>query len=108
MKLMIAIINKTDAGKCADVLREQGYRFTKVATSGGFLSTGNSTLFLGLEDEQVDDVINIIRENSKKRTEMVTSPLFIEAGNMAMTSPIPVEVGGATIFITDVVRFEKV
>ena len=39
MKLMIAIINKTDAGKCADVLREQGYRFTKVATSGGFLST---------------------------------------------------------------------
>ena len=108
MKLMIAIVNKNDAGKVSDVLREKGYRFTKIATSGGFLSTGNSTLFLGVEDSQVDEVLSIIRENSQKRTEMVSSPLFIEAGNMAMTAPIPVEVGGAIIFVTDVERFEKV
>jgi len=108
MKLMIAIINKNDAGKVSDVLREEGFIFTKIATSGGFLQVGNSTLILGVEDEKVETVLDIIRENSEKRTEMVTSPLFIEAGNMALTSPIPVEVGGATVFVTNVEQFVKV
>lgn len=105
MKMITAIINKKDAGKVCSALIDSGFYFTKTATSGGFLTIGNTTLIIGVENEKVDEVLDIVRKHSSRRTETVTGMI-----GEAMTSavvPTQVIVGGATVFVTDVERFEK-
>ena len=53
MKMITAIINKKDAGKVCSALIDGGFYFTKTATSGGFLTIGNTTLIIGVEDDKV-------------------------------------------------------
>jgi uncharacterized protein YaaQ len=79
---------------------------TKLATTGGFLQTGNTTFLVGTEEERVDEVIGIVERYSKRRTQIVPGTAF---GLGAPTAqPVEVTVGGATVFVVDVERFEKV
>ena len=81
-------------------------RFLRNQNCHGFLSAGNTTLITGTDDDKVDQVIQIIEEHSKSRKELVS----IGSIGTATYSPFPVEVtvGGATIFVLPVERFEKV
>ena len=79
---------------------------TKLATTGGFLMAGNTTFIIGTEDERVDEAIEIIGKHSKKRTQMVPSSASYGVG-MYTSFPVEVQVGGATIFVMNVERFEK-
>lgn len=106
MKLIIAVINNDDCPSVLSELSHKGYGATKLSTSGGFLRAGNSTLLIGVEDEKVDDVISIIGEFSRKRTQMVTpSPSFINEGFISRA--VEVTVGGATVFVIDIEKFIK-
>ncbi len=105
MKLITAIVNGDDANVVAAELTRAGYIVTKLATKGGFLKIGNTTFLIGVEDEKVDDVIGIIREYSCKRTQTVPDLSAFPGDTLAL--PLEVTVGGATIFVTDVARFEK-
>lgn len=107
MKLITAIVNKRDSAEVCHVLTEEGYYFTKIATSGGFLRTGNVTLLIGTDDDKVDGAIELIRQNSAQRVEPV--PDVKHGGSVSYIPPTPVTVpvGGATVFVTDVCRYEK-
>ncbi len=107
MKLITAIINKRDSGEVCHSLSEAGFYFTKIATSGGFLRTGNVTLLIGIEDEKVEGALGIIRKNSAQRVEAVPDAPYGESVSFITPSPVTVPVGGATVFITDVTHFEK-
>ena len=106
MKLIFAIVSNDDSSKVSSALTKNRFSVTKLATTGGFLLSGNTTFIIGTEDEKVDTVINIIAEHSKKRKQMVSSSAGYGLGSY---TPFPVEVtvGGATIIVTDVQRFEK-
>ena len=105
MKLIIAIVSNDDANKVQSELTKNGFSITKLATTGGFLMSGNTTLICGTQDEKVDKAISIIGEFSKKRTQMVPSSTY---GTSAYASfPVEVAVGGATVFVTDIERYEK-
>ncbi len=106
MKLILAIVSGDDSLKVSRSLTKGGYFVTKLATTGGFLMAGNTTFLIGTDDEKVDDVISIIKENSKTRKQMVSSSASYGVG-MISASPIEVLVGGATIFVLDIERFEK-
>ena len=108
MKLIIAIVQDDDAIDLIDELTENGYRVTKLATTGGFLKSGNTTLMIGVDDEQVDAVLKIIEETSRTREQIVTTPSPI-AGTTGVYVPYPVEVhvGGATVFVVPVDKFMK-
>ena len=111
MKLVIAIVQDDDAMDLIEELTDKNYRVTKLATTGGFLKSGNTTLMIGVEKEVVDKVINIIEDVCKKRKEMVSAPTQSTIGSgtgMYMPYPIEVEVGGATIFVLDVDQFVKI
>lgn len=106
MKLIIAVINNDDCPSVLSELTHKGYGATKLSTSGGFLRAGNSTLLIGTEGENVDDVIAVISEFSRKRTQMVTpSPSFMTEGFISRA--VEVTVGGATVFVLDVEQFIK-
>ena len=67
MKLIVAIINNDDANAVMNAVTKAGYSATRLSTTGGFLRAGNVTLLLGVENNKVDEVINIIGEYSKQR-----------------------------------------
>jgi len=66
MKLIIAIIKDEDNDAVSRALTKKDFRVTLTASTGGFLRSGRSTLLIGLEDDQVETALEIIRENCKK------------------------------------------
>ena len=106
MKMIIAIPNADDAPTVMQNLIKAGYHITKLATTGGFLRAGNTTVLIGVEETKVQDVLDIIAKYSKSRTQII--PTSAEAGmNFYPAMPVEVRVGGATVFVVDVDRFEK-
>ena len=106
MKLVLAIVSNDDSAVVSAALTREGFSVTKLATTGGFLMAGNTTFLVGVEDEKVDTVINLIKKQSKRRTQMVPTTSSFDVG-MYSTFPMEVTVGGATIFVLNVDRFEK-
>lgn len=109
MKLIIAIVHARDQQRVTDALLQAGHQFTHIATTGGFLRDGNTTLLIGSRTETVDEVIDIIREHCSTREQFVSQPVLdaMAAGGGAM-SPVKVNAGGAVVFVVNVERFERV
>ena len=107
MKLIMAIVSSDDSSKVSSALMKEKYSVTKLATTGGFLMAGNTTFIIGTEDDKVDHAIEIIATYSKKRTQMVPSSASYGMG-MYTSFPVEVQVGGATVFVLNIERFEKV
>ena len=107
MKLIIAIVNNDDAHFVNTGLTAEGYQITKVSSTGGFLLNGNSTFFVGVEDDRVERALEIIKAHSKKRVKNIpAAAMHLGAANGSMaTVNADVSVGGATVFILDVERF---
>ena len=106
MKLILAIMSNDDSPAVSSALTKENYQVTRLATKGGFLSAGNTTLIVGTDDDKVDKAIEVISEYSRRRTEVVPSTASYDIGRYA-SFPVEVQVGGATIFIMDVEQFIK-
>jgi len=87
MKLILAIVRDIDAGQVVEQLVAHGYRVTRIASTGGFLRRGNVTLLIGTEAEQVDGVVDLLKDTC--------SPP--ESGQHR-----------ATLFVVNAVHFEQV
>src|SRR5689334_8325748 len=108
MKLVLAIIQDRDIDRALMALTKQGIRVTRVATSGGFLQQGNSTLLIGVEDEKHSAVIETLRTSCNRRQIFVPMAAGITDTAYGLHNEIEVEVGGVTIFTVDVEHFEQV
>ncbi len=108
MKLVIAIVQDEDASRLITNLMNEGYSVTKLATTGGFLRAGNTTLLLGVDDTRFDGCMAIIEKVCKSRKQIATSPVTM-GGTTGMYAPYPIEVtvGGATVFVMTVDQFVK-
>ena len=108
MKLVMSIVSNEDARPLINALMRRGHRATMISTTGGFLREGNATIFVGTEDKTLDEVLGVIRDNCHTHTQYVNPlPPVIEPGEMYLPTPVEVEVGGATVFVINVDRFEK-
>lgn len=109
MKLVLAVVQDDDAGELVERLVENKFSATKLASTGGFLKEGNTTLLIGVSAEKVDEVINIIKEICQSRKQTFTTPIP-PTGSASVFIPYPIDVmvGGATIFVLDIDHFEKV
>lgn len=108
MKLIIAIVQDEDASRLVSKLMNEGYGVTKLATTGGFLRAGNTTLLLGVDDEKFDGAMAVIEKICKSRKQIATAPTSMTGVN-GVYSPYPIEVmvGGATVFVLTVDQFIK-
>ncbi|MBP3729030.1 MAG: cyclic-di-AMP receptor [Lachnospiraceae bacterium] len=108
MKMMIVIVHNQDASDLAEQLRSTGHMFTKLSTTGGFLRSGNTTLIVGTEDQEVSTVLDLIHRCCKSRKQMAPAYNML-SGDMALnlTPAYEVTVGGATVFVLDVEQFHK-
>ena len=106
MKLIFAIVNNDDAPKVASALTKAGYFATKLASTGGFLQAGNTTFMIACDTAAVDNAVCVIAQNSRKRSQVVQNEAIL-TGDAPTSFPTEVSVGGATVFVTDIERFEK-
>ena len=106
MKLILAIISNDDAKACTTALNKASFHVTRLATTGGFLSAGNTTLLIGCDDKDVKIAIDLIGGESQRRKEAVPATMAGDMGNL-ISYPMEVEVGGATIFVLNVEDFKK-
>lgn len=107
MKLVIAVVNHDDANAVTRALTEKGFSSTRLATTGGFLMAGNVTILTGVEDAQVDEAIAVIREHSHSRRQVIPASFPMDIHGFCTTPSLEVTVGGATVFVVDVERFER-
>ncbi|WDC85082.1 cyclic-di-AMP receptor [Caloramator sp. mosi_1] len=109
MKLVIAIVHDEDSFELIEELTDNGYKVTKLATTGGFLKAGNTTLLIGVEKEKVDSVLSIIQDVCKTRKGAVSMPSPIASSTgVFVPTPVEVTIGGATVFVLDIERFERI
>ena len=107
MKLVLAIINRDDAKAVTTNLTKKGFSSTRLATTGGFLMAGNVTILVGVDEEKGQSVIDVIKEFSHARKQMIPTTAEVGYGYYP-AMPVEVTVGGATIFVVDIERFERV
>ena len=108
MKLVIVVVQGRDAEALLEALTQRGFRATQINSAGGFLRESNVTLMIGVEDDEVRAVRDIIDRNAHSRRRFV-NPLMPIAGvgEMYTASPVEVTVGGANIFVVPVSRYER-
>jgi uncharacterized protein YaaQ len=100
MKLVIAVVQRQDAGELLEALTAQGHRVTRISSEGGFLREGNVTLLVAVEDQAVNLLLRNIREHCYTRTRYVSPlPPVAESGEFYPPVPVEVQIGGATIFV---------
>ncbi len=109
MKLVVAIVHSEDAAALVDALTEREYRVTRLASQGGFLKEGNATVLVGVDDGQVETVFSVIKETCHGRKQFINPmPPIMEPGEFYMPYPVEVTFGGATVFVLDVARYERI
>lgn len=109
MKLVLAIIHDEDAFHIMDLLSESGFSVTKLATTGGFLRAGNTTLICGVNEERIPELVDIIEKKCKSRKQITSvNATHVNASESYAPYPVEVTVGGATIFVLNVEDFKKV
>ena len=108
MKLMYIIVRQDNEEDVTTALIKKNFRITKLSTSGGFLKKGNTTLMSCVEDNEVDEAIKVVKDECGKRKNItVNMPLTLPSTAISYsTVPTNIEIGGATIIVTDVARFE--
>jgi uncharacterized protein YaaQ len=107
LKLLLIIASSHDGDRLIDTLVSRGLPATKIASRGGFLRRGSVTILSGVEDDHVDIVLELTRRECQTRKELIPTQGLPVFGEVSMgAAPLEVQVGGATVFVMDVARFE--
>ncbi|MBU1178551.1 cyclic-di-AMP receptor [Patescibacteria group bacterium] len=111
MKLLIIITHQKNTKQLEEEFIKQKVQFTKMETMGGFLRKKNYTYLVGTEPKNVDKVTKITRRACHSQEEIAETPWFVEGqpGEVVIPeSQTKVKVGGATIFVVETDKIEKI
>ncbi|HJF16387.1 MULTISPECIES: cyclic-di-AMP receptor [Globicatella] len=108
MKLVIAVVQDQDKNILSDAFYEADIRATKLSSTGGFLRSGNTTFMVGIEEDRVDDVLDIIKNSCQSREQFISSPVNLDVSlDVTASYPVKVKVGGATVFVLPIDAFHR-
>ena len=106
MKLLVAIVQDQAQQILGKAFLENNIRATKLSSTGGFLRSGNTTFLIGIEDERIDEVLEIIKQSCQSREQFVSSPIHLDMNlEVTNTYPLKVDVGGAIVFVLPIDSF---
>ena len=108
MKLIVAIVQDYDCDRLLRALSSAGLRATRIASLGGFLRMGNTTVLMGVPDDQVAQCLSILKQCCRRRVESPPADLLESLGLMSAGAISDVQIGGAVIFTITVSRFERI
>ncbi len=107
MKLLFAIIQNDDNKPLTRALVEKQISVTRIASTGGFLRGGNTTLMIGVEDDRYEDALAVIKEKSSRRHTVVVPVTGLPYSVNGAAMPLKIVIGGATVFTIDVAEYHK-
>lgn len=102
-RLMTAIIQEQDMESAMSALTKLGLSVTQLSSIGGFLGRRNVTLLIGFSEGQEESIVNTLNQSCRRRVEYVAAPM--EGAGMTFSPPIPIQIGGATIFVFEVEKY---
>jgi uncharacterized protein YaaQ len=105
MKLVMAIVSSDDSRDLLNRLIKASFRATMISSTGGFLREGKTTILVGVEDDRVPQIVEVVRQSCRRRTQWVSPLPTLEGPGLEMSEPIEVSVGGAVIFVLNVEQF---
>ncbi len=109
MKLIVAVVQAKDGDALLRGLSTRGFQATRIDSTGGFLREQNVTVLVGIDESHAAEVLRVIRQTCHSRTRFV-NPLMpiVEPVEFYVADPIEIEVGGATVFVLGVERYERI
>jgi uncharacterized protein YaaQ len=108
VKLAVCIIHNRDKGRVTDELVKAGFKFTVIGSTGGFLREGNTTILIGVPEEDLASLRQVFSANCQSRDQLVNVMPFEAATPGAfIPNPVKVPVGGAVMFVIDVESFHR-
>jgi uncharacterized protein YaaQ len=107
MKLVLTIVQAADTRKVLDALMTAGYRATRMGSSGGFLGRGNSTVLIGVDEDRLEGLLEVLRGQGHPRSEFAPPAPGAAQGMPDARRALRVDVGGPTVMVLDVGRFER-
>lgn len=107
MKLVIAVIQDYDTDSFLKAACAHGLMATRIASAGGFLRAGNTTVFLGVEDDQVPLVKRLLNEHCRLRDDLRTLDEFTLLDDAEVEHVCPTRIGGGIAFVARVTHFER-
>lgn len=108
MKLVLAIIQQEDWRKIREIFVEKNLPLTFFKSRGGFLQETSITLLTAVEDERLEEVMTVLRENCKEREKVIIPPIPSIELLRSIPMPVKIKVGGAVVFVLDISYFEKI
>ncbi len=106
MKLVVVIVSNKDSSNVLAATGAEGFFSTKIATHGQFLETGQTTILYGVNDDKVDELFELIKNNVTKRTLKHTGVENTLEGSL-LIKPVDVEEFGAVAFVINIEDFKK-
>lgn len=100
-KMVMAVVSRDQANHVLEMLVTSGYPVTFAESRGGMWRQAQYTLYACVDEEAVDDVLRIIRENCRAQVEVETDEAARTESIQAMA-----DLGGAVVFVWDVERLE--
>lgn len=88
MKMIVCIIQDKDKEVVSKALNQSGFRATLLSSTGAYFRKGNTTMLIGVNEDQVDEVIQNIKDNCSQ--------------------PDDPQMKRATLFVMNINRFEQV
>jgi uncharacterized protein YaaQ len=108
MKLVIAIVQDYDTDRLLREVSAAGLRATRIASTGGFLRMGNTTVFLGVDEERIQTCLEILAATCRSRVERPPAHVMEEFGLLGPGTFTEVTIGGAVVFIVPVQDFIRI
>ncbi len=109
MKLVLAVIQGKDVEAALSKLTQQKFSATVITSTGGFLRESNTTMLIGVEDERVPALLDLLAQTCRTRSRNVNPmPTLMEPSEFFLPQPVEVQVGGANVFVVNIERFERI
>lgn len=104
-RLMMVVVQEQDFEKANRAIIDLGLSVTRLASAGGFLGRRNVTLLIGFASGQEQSIVETLNDNCRSRVEYIATPL--EGTALHLPTPMPIPVGGATIFTFEIDDFRE-
>ena len=108
MKLLVAIVGRDDAAPVVEAFARERLPATVIETRGGLLREGSAAILAGVDDRLVPRALGLLGRHCRRRTTVMPVEIHGAMQEWSLPDIVPVETGGATVFILPVARFERV
>jgi len=96
VKLTLTVVRDDDADEVVDALVAHGFYVTRLTSTGGFLRMGNTVLMSGVEDDQLEQMMKVIRSHTQIHIQPPGSRILEET-----------QVSRAVVFVLGMEQMEK-